>query len=122
MLYTGRVCRWGRKGAFTLVEIMIVVAIIAILAAIAIPNYLKHGRKTQQKACLANLRTLEGVMELYRLGGSVEPFVMETLCNVDGYIKGEPRCPADRTEAYDISGLLPLCPNRLQFPDHTIVP
>ena len=110
----------SQKYGFTLVEIMIVVAIIAIVATIAIPNYLRGGRRAQRNACVANLRTLEGAIEQVRLEGGAEVVTMDVLCEPGGYIKTEPRCPADSSEAYEISGVMPLCPNRERFPEHTI--
>lgn len=109
-----------RRVGFTLIEIMIVVAIIAILAAVAIPQYLRYGRDAQRNACIANLKTLDQAIEQCRLGGEAGEVAMEMLCEPVGYIKGEPRCPADKSGHYDISGVVPLCPNRNEFPDHTI--
>ena len=48
--------------AFTLVEIMIVVAIIGLLAAIAIPNFVKARATSQANACINNLRKLDDAM------------------------------------------------------------
>lgn len=53
------------KKGFTLVEIMIVVAIIALLAAIAIPNLLAAKRTANDGAALANIRTLSTAAETY---------------------------------------------------------
>ena len=50
----------ARHAGFTLVEIMIVVAIIGLLAAIAIPNFIKARQASQKAACVANLKTIDG--------------------------------------------------------------
>ena len=56
----------NRKG-FTLIELMIVIAIIGILAAMAIPNFKKARASARQKACYSNIRVLQGAVEMYNM-------------------------------------------------------
>ena len=59
--------RTSRRGGFTLVEIMIVVAIIGLLAAIAIPNFVKARTASQTNACIANLKQIQGAKATWAL-------------------------------------------------------
>src|SRR6476469_6475414 len=57
----------SRKSGFTLVEIMIVVAIIGLLAAIAIPNFVRARTVSQANACINNLRLIDGAKQQWAL-------------------------------------------------------
>ena len=86
-----------KKAGFTLVEIMIVVAIIGLLAAIAIPNFVKARGTAQKNACINNLRQIDGAKEQWALEtkqktGATVGAEQETAINA--YIKGgAPTCP-----------------------------
>ena len=74
--------RLYRKG-FTLVEIMIVVAIIALLAAIAIPNLLRARHNANESAAIAGLRTVSTALESYR-AAQTPPVYPAALTNLSG--------------------------------------
>ena len=57
----------NRRGGFTLVEIMIVVAIIALLAAIAVPNFLRARKRSQATRVLEDLRMLDSAVDQYAI-------------------------------------------------------
>ncbi|MFH1190693.1 MAG: prepilin-type N-terminal cleavage/methylation domain-containing protein [Candidatus Omnitrophota bacterium] len=90
--------RRNRKG-FTLVEIMIVVAIIALLAAIAIPNLLSAKRTANTAAAKANIRALSTAAEVYATGhdgsypvdvAAITPYISAApaICEVAGGAQG----------------------------------
>ncbi len=89
--------KMNRKG-FTLVEIMIVVAIIGVLAAIAIPNFVKSRRESQRNACISNMKQIVGAIEQYKLAGNTEaPTVTALYDGGKGFLRTEPKCPAAGT-------------------------
>ncbi|MDP3790195.1 MAG: prepilin-type N-terminal cleavage/methylation domain-containing protein [Candidatus Omnitrophota bacterium] len=86
--------KMNRKG-FTLVEIMIVVAIIGLLAAIAIPNFVRARTRAQQEACIANLKQIEGAIQIWAVdlnqADTAVPAAWSAL--TPNYIRTLPACP-----------------------------
>lgn len=83
----------NRKG-FTLIELMIVIAIIGILAAIAIPNFKKARESARQKSCYANIRVILGAVEMYNMDSSqmMDSLDEDALVSA-GYLKSKPAHP-----------------------------
>jgi prepilin-type N-terminal cleavage/methylation domain-containing protein len=101
----------NRKQGFTLVEIMIVVAIIGLLAAIAIPNFVKARTTSQKNACINNLRQIDGAKEQHALeSGLTTGDSAVSDAAVYEYIKnGMPICPAKGAYTVGVIGDNPTC-------------
>ena len=100
---------WRSKRAFTLIEIMIVIAIIAVLAAILVPNFKRARSRGQLAACLSQCKSTATALEMYA-------------------VENDGRFPAGSgltglTELITTNFLkrLPVCPaaNRVTFLDYT---
>ena len=105
---------------FTLVEIMIVVAIIAILAAVAIPNFARYRKTSQMNACISNLKQIQTAVEQAKMAGVATP-TMADIVGSDKYIKVTPKCPG--TGSYDLPAndtSDPTCTSQEAGYEHTL--
>jgi len=105
------ICR-STRSAFTLVEIMIVVAIIGLLAAIAIPNFVKAREAAQRTACIQNLRAIDGAKSTWALEqkkGSTDTPVESDLFGTSLYLREKPACPANGTYSLNQVDAKPAC-------------
>lgn len=100
------------KQGFTLVEIMIVVAIIGLLASIAIPSFMKARTQSQANACINNIRQIEAAKEQWALEKKQSNGATAITAEVMAYLKNPAattNCPAGGTVAYGVVGTNATC-------------
>jgi prepilin-type N-terminal cleavage/methylation domain-containing protein len=105
--------------AFTLVEIMIVVAIIGLITAIAVPNFVKSRIRAQTQICIENLAQIESAKQLWGIENNKANGDLPTAPDLIGplrYIKEMPFCPAGGTYDFRAIGGTATC----SLPGHTL--
>ena len=75
------------RGGFTLVEIMIVVAIIALLAAIAVPNFLRARKRSQATRILEDLRMIDSALDQYAIETNKTTGATAIWTDIKAYLK-----------------------------------
>lgn len=109
----------NKKAGFTLVEIMIVVAIIALLAAIAVPSFMKAREQSIASACQNNLRQISGAKDEYALAHTNQmPTALADL--IPDYIKVTPTCRGGGTYTLGNATTEPTCGGATTTIPHTL--
>lgn len=93
--------RKGRKG-FTLIELLIVILVLAILMAVALPLYLAAVSDSQQKTCRANMQTIANAEAAFKTQDAAHAYTT-TLTALNNNLGATPVCPNGGTYTVDIS-------------------
>jgi prepilin-type N-terminal cleavage/methylation domain-containing protein len=98
------------KGGFTLIEVMIVVAIIALIMAVAVPHFMRIRTNAQTKACIANLGQIESAKQIWGVENRRSSGALPTQADlVPRYLKTPPVCPALGVYDFKPIGQNPTC-------------
>lgn len=102
------------RSAFTLVEIMVVVAVIGVVVAIAMPAFLRAREISRARACQENLAKIDGATEMYAADHKLAPSTTVTMTELiktdgTGYLRAVPRCPSNGTYSVTTLNAAPTC-------------
>lgn len=113
-----------RQAGFSLVEILVVVCLVGLLAAIAIPNFLRSHRTAQTNLCISNLRAIDYAIQQWAIEQKKAFNSPVQFSDISSYLKNTVACPAGGTtfaDSYLIStvGVEPTCQ---RFPGSHLMP
>jgi type II secretion system protein G len=99
-----------RERGFTLVEIMIVVLIIGILLAIAVPNFMNARERSRANSCRSNLRQIQAAKEQWAMANNQGPTSTPDWPDlVPNFIQQRPTCPSGGTYTIGNMQTNPTC-------------
>jgi prepilin-type N-terminal cleavage/methylation domain-containing protein len=108
------------RGGFTLVEIMIVVAIIGLLMGIAVPNFIRAKGVAEKNACIGNMKRIEGALQVWAIDTGESSDAQPQLSDlVPSYLRSWPTCKGV-SYAVPAVNVEPSCPNNIS--GHTLSP
>lgn len=111
--------RRNSRLGFTLIEIMIVVAIIGLIVAIALPNFMKSRNQARKQVCIENLSQIESAKQLWGVEKGKKEGDVVTQADIVGpllYMKTPPNCPAGGNYDFTTIGANAKC----DIPGHTL--
>jgi prepilin-type N-terminal cleavage/methylation domain-containing protein len=91
---------------FTLVEMMIVIAIVGVLAAIAVPNYLRYSTESRKNTCINNLKQIHLAIQEWAIEQKKGPSSTVEFNDIRPFLKDSLSCPSGGrafTDSYSIS-------------------
>ena len=101
------------RPAFTLVEVMIVVAVIGLLVAIAVPNIVRARTRSQLNACINNLRHIDDASQQWGLENNQPASATVLFTDIRPYLRGVITCPSSGPGAtFDLSYTLTTISNK----------
>ena len=108
--------------AFTTPELLIMIVLVILLAAVAIPNFIKARTTASKSACLANLLQIEGAKQQWALENKLTNGTPANVAEINKYLVGgvRPNCPANGTYTYRTVGQKAICSLGSTVPGHSL--